>query len=53
MSWIDESYSISHNMSNIEYPQYTRPELVEDMAVPEVLLNGNHKAIEKWKKEQS
>lgn len=53
MSWIDESYSISHNMSNIEYPQYTRPELVEDMVVPEVLLNGNHKAIEKRKKEQS
>ena len=39
MSRIDESYSIKNNMNNIEYPQYTRPQLVENMEVPEVLLS--------------
>lgn len=37
----------------IEYPQYTRPEEFKGKKVPEVLLSGNHKDIEKWKKENS
>lgn len=37
----------------LEYPQYTRPEIWEDMAVPPVLLSGHHKNIEKWRHEQS
>lgn len=37
----------------LEYPQYTRPEVWEDMAVPPVLLSGHHKNIEKWRHEQS
>ena len=37
----------------LEYPQYTRPEVFHDMKVPDVLLSGNHKEIEKWKNEQS
>ena len=37
----------------LEYPQYTKPREYEGMLVPEVLTNGNHKEIEKWKKEQS
>ena len=49
MSRIDESYSIKNNMNNIEYPQYTRPQLVENMEVPEVLLSWNHKAIKQRK----
>lgn len=53
MSWIDESYSIDKNLQNIEYPQYTRPEIVEDMKVPEVLLSGNHKKILERKSQQS
>jgi tRNA (guanine37-N1)-methyltransferase len=53
MSWVDESYSIEHNLENIEYAQYTRPEVVEDMKVPEVLLSGHHKNIEQWKKEKT
>lgn len=52
-SWKQESYSIEKNMQNIEYPQYTRPETVEGMKVPEVLLSGHHKNIEKWKEENS
>ncbi len=46
-----ESYSIEKNMSNIEHPQYTRPEEILGMKVPEVLLSGHHKKIEEWKDE--
>jgi tRNA (guanine37-N1)-methyltransferase len=35
-----------------EFPQYTRPETYKGWKVPEVLLSGNHKEIEKWRKEQ-
>jgi len=37
----------------LEYPQYSRPEEWRGKKVPEVLLSGNHKKIEKWRLEQS
>lgn len=37
----------------LEYPQYTRPEDFKGWKVPEILLSGNHKKIEEWKKEKS
>jgi tRNA (guanine37-N1)-methyltransferase len=37
----------------LEYPQYTRPPEYEGLNVPEVLLSGHHKNIEKWRREQS
>lgn len=37
----------------LEYPQYTRPEKFMGEKVPEVLLSGHHKNIEKWRLEQS
>lgn len=37
----------------LEYPQYTRPEVYRDMRVPEVLLSGNHKKIEEWRREKA
>lgn len=37
----------------VEYPQYTRPVEFRGSAVPEVLRNGNHAEIEKWRAEQS
>lgn len=37
----------------LEYPQYTRPSVYRGLAVPEILLSGNHGEIEKWRKEQS
>jgi tRNA (guanine37-N1)-methyltransferase len=37
----------------VEYPQYTRPENFKGLKVPEVLLSGNHKEIENWRKEES
>ncbi len=38
---------------DLEYPQYTRPRVFEDMAVPDVLLNGNHAQIMEWRKKES
>ncbi len=40
----------SEKENNLEYPQYTRPEEFEGLKVPEVLLSGNHKKIEEWRK---
>ncbi|MBU1016634.1 MAG: tRNA (guanosine(37)-N1)-methyltransferase TrmD [Patescibacteria group bacterium] len=37
----------------VEYPQYTRPEIYEGLKVPKVLLSGNHKEIELWRKSES
>jgi tRNA (guanine37-N1)-methyltransferase len=37
----------------LEYPQYTRPRVFRGMAVPDVLLSGNHPAIAQWRREQS
>lgn len=44
--------SFQDDDQTIEYPQYTRPEDFQGMKVPEVLLNGNHAEIAKWRKEQ-
>ena len=33
-----------------DFPVYTRPETYKNMSVPDVLLSGNHKEIEEWKK---
>jgi tRNA (guanine37-N1)-methyltransferase len=43
----------SHTGGLLEYPQYTRPEVFRDWAVPEVLLSGNHQEIAKWRRQQS
>ena len=37
----------------LEYPQFTRPREFRGMTVPEVLLNGNHQAIQRWQRQQS
>jgi len=42
----------SHWDGLLEYPQYTRPAVWENRAVPEVLLNGNHALQEQWRREQ-
>jgi len=51
----DESYSIPATnyqlpTTNLEAPQYTRPAEYKGWKVPEVLLSGNHKEIERWRK---
>ena len=37
----------------LEYPQYTKPRVFLDREVPEVLLSGDHKKIERWRLEQA
>ncbi len=37
----------------LEYPQYTRPQNYKGWQVPDVLLSGNHKEIENWRREES
>lgn len=46
-----ESYSIKHWWSNIEAPNYTKPEIVHGYSVPDVLLSGDQKKIRVWKEE--
>ena len=45
----DESFS--HGL--LEYPHYTRPAEFQGWKVPDVLLSGNHAAIEDWRREQA
>lgn len=44
----NESYSES---AELEYPQYTRPEVFAGQAVPKVLLSGNHAEIASWREQ--
>jgi tRNA (guanine37-N1)-methyltransferase len=37
----------------LEYPQYTRPPVFGEWAVPEVLLSGNHAEIQRWRRRES
>ena len=38
---------------NLEYPQYTRPEIFRGLKVPQVLLSGNHKKVETWRQKET
>jgi tRNA (Guanine37-N(1)-) methyltransferase (EC 2.1.1.31) len=50
----EESYKDESFYSGLlEYPQYTRPPLYEDMKVPEILLSGHHENIRKWRRYKS
>ena len=48
-SKVDESFE----NSLLEYPQYTKPQIWEGKAVPEVLLSGDHNKIKHWRLSQS
>ncbi len=37
----------------LEYPHYTRPEIVENLSVPKVLLSGDHQKIKEWRMKQA
>lgn len=43
----------SHAMGLLEYPHYTRPPEFRGSKVPDVLLTGDHKKIDKWRREQA
>ncbi|GAC1391430.1 MAG: tRNA (guanosine(37)-N1)-methyltransferase TrmD [Candidatus Saccharimonadales bacterium] len=44
-----EIESFQDDDRNIEFPQFTRPELYRELPVPDILLSGNHKAISEWR----
>jgi len=46
----DESHS---EPGRLEYPQFTRPREFRGLAVPEVLLSGNHESVARWRREES
>lgn len=49
----EESHEIdSFNENLLDYPTYTKPRNYKGMKVPEVLLSGDHKKIDEWRKEQ-
>ncbi len=48
-SLVDESFS----GGGLEYPQYTRPAEFKGLKVPEVLLSGDHKKIDEWRKAEA
>jgi tRNA (guanine37-N1)-methyltransferase len=37
----------------LDFPHYTRPAVVADLRVPDVLLSGNHQEIRRWRKQES
>ena len=43
----------SHTSGLLQFPQYTRPEIYNGLKVPDVLLSGNHRAVEIWRRQQS
>lgn len=49
----DSSAEDSYSAGLLDCPQYTRPEHVDGMSVPEVLLTGDHGAVKRWRLKQS
>ncbi len=51
----DEASAGEDSFSNglLEYPQYTRPQVFRGMAVPDVLVSGDHAKIDEWRRQQA
>lgn len=49
----DSAAEESFSTGLLDHPHYSRPAVFEGIAVPDVLLQGNHKLIEKWRREQA
>ena len=49
----DSTTEESFSQGILEYPQYTRPEIFEEIKVPEILQSGHHENINKWRKKQA
>ncbi len=52
---LSEESTDEESFSNglLEYPQYTRPEIFDNVKVPDVLISGHHENIRKWRRERS
>jgi len=48
-SGLEESFSASL----IEYPQFTRPQVWEGRAIPEVLTSGDHRKVDAWRRAEA
>jgi len=53
LSLVDESFGSGIFQGILEAPQYTKPPDFRGMLVPEVLRNGDHKAIAKWRRQEA
>jgi len=53
MGKIESGVSESFEAGLLEYPHYTRPREWEGRSIPDVLLSGDHKAIETWRHEEA
>ncbi len=53
LSGSDAFENESHFNGLLEHPQYTRPEVWHNKSVPQVLIGGNHKLINEWKRKES
>lgn len=49
----NSAFEDSFEGSLLEYPHYTRPVEFNDISVPDVLLSGHHKEIDRWRRAQS
>ena len=49
----DSALSDSFMQGLLDFPHYTRPETIDGATVPDVLLNGNHEAIRRWRLKQA
>lgn len=49
----DSAEQDSFSEGLLDCPHYTRPELIDDMAVPQILMGGHHADIERWRAKQS
>lgn len=51
----DERSAVEDSFSSgiLDYPHYTRPPVFMDMTVPEVLLSGNHKEVQRWRRKEA
>jgi tRNA (guanine37-N1)-methyltransferase len=50
----DDSLSEESFTGNLlEYPQFTRPQVFMGVSVPEVLVSGNHKEVDKWRRNEA
>ncbi len=58
-SAVNESFAATENAANpadgciLDYPHYTRPEDFEGERVPDVLLSGDHKRVERWRRKKA
>ena len=49
---IESALSDTFSLGLLDHPHYTQPRIIEDKAVPDVLISGHHKKIKSWRQEQ-